>query len=244
METESAIPPFVFVDGRKYILAEDEELPERELLTKLTCPPRNISALVRWRLYLRQETDLYLLALYAGVLGSACTLRMFGVEAVLNGLMLTFTIVMLPYAYIAASRIYSGRHETMNVLRLLQIGLASCGRLVDLISTGKKVDNAVEIQLKYQFTTHEGSTFNTSFCTANINTIMKLSSETQKIIFYDPAQPRRNILFDALPEGIEFDDLDGIFRTNLSFLMTQLLWLCFMIAILPMICLFVFIFLC
>jgi hypothetical protein len=70
MATESTIPPFVFAYGRKYVLAETEELPEPEMFAKLTPPPRNVSAAVRWRMYLRQEMELLTLAVFIGLLGS------------------------------------------------------------------------------------------------------------------------------------------------------------------------------
>jgi hypothetical protein len=158
--------------------------------------------------------------------------------------MTAVAIPLLPVAYIFASRIYSGRHETLNALQLLQNGLAGKGRFVGLCSTGKKIDNAAEMQLQYQFTIQEGNTYNASFCMANVKKIMELSDESLKIIFYDPVQPKRNVLFDTLPKGIEFDDLDGIFRTHPLFLITQLLWLCFGIAVFPIIFLGVIAFLC
>jgi len=233
METEPSIPSFVFVDGRKYVLAETEELPEPEMLAKLTPPPRNVSASVRWRLYLRHESELLALALLLGLYSSVGMLLILGEDDFVKGLIIAMAAPTLPYVYVFTTRIYSEIRETLNMLQLLQDGLAGTGRFAGMCSTKKKVDNKPEMQLKYQFTTQEGNTYNASFCMVNVKKIMELSTESLKLIFYDPVKPSRNVLFDTLPKGIEFDDLDGIFRTHSSFLITQILWLCFCVAVFP-----------
>jgi hypothetical protein len=246
METESTIPPFVFVDGRKYVLADIEELPVPEMFEKLTPPPRNISASVRWRLYLRHEIELLTLAVFTGLGGCMIAMWMFaeiGV-AVMCHIMMVVALPLLPIACLFASRIYVGRHETFNALRLLQDGLVSTGRFVGICATEKKVDNAVLMLLTYQFTLQDGNTYNASFYMANVKKIMALSTESLKLIFYDPAQPNQNMLFDTLPKGIEFDEIDGIFRTKSSFLITQILWLCFGVAVFPIIFSLIIVFLC
>ena len=247
METEQTIPPFVFVDGRKYVLAETEELPEPEMLAKLTPPPRNVSPAVRWRLYLRHEMEILTLAVLFGAYSGVGIFYLFifgGNLATLNACLTMMVAPTLPIAYVFASRVYLGRHETLNMLQLLQDGLAGKGRFVGLCSTGKRIDNAPEMQLKYQFTTQEGNTYNASFCMANAKKIMELSTESLKLIFYAPAKPSRNVLFDTLPKGIEFDDENETFCTKSSFLITQILWVCFGVAVFPIIFFAVVVFLC
>jgi hypothetical protein len=245
MKTESTILPFVFVDGRKYVLAETEALPEPEIFGKLTPPPRKVSSQVHWRLYFRHEMELLCIAVFIGLCSSVGMLFAFGGDAGVFATMMTvMCLPALPIIVQSASRIYLGRYETANILQLLQDGFAGKGRFTGLCATGKKIDNAAEMQLKYQFTTQEGNTYNAAFCMANVKKIMALSDESLKLIFYDPAQPRRNMLFDTLPKGIEFDDESAAFRTKSSFLITQILWLCFGAAIFPVIFLVVIVFLC
>jgi hypothetical protein len=245
METESTIPPFVFVDGRKYVLAETEELPEPEMFAKLTPPPRNVSSTVRWRLYLRHEMELFTLAVFVGgAVSTVMTLILAADAPHVCGLVGTMFCSLLPFAYFAASRVYSGRHETRNALQLLQDGLAGKGRFAGICATEKVVDKVAEMKLTYQFTTQNGNTYNASFCMANVKKIMSLSTEKPKLIFYDPVKPSRNVLFDTLPKGIEFDEIDEVFRTKQSFLVVQILWLCFGVAVFPLIFGSVYAFLC
>jgi len=74
--------------------------------------------------------------------------------------------------------------------------------------------------------------------------LIKLSDESLKLIFYDPAEPSRTLLFDTLPKGIVFDDLNATFCTSPLLIVWQVFYLCLAFAAIPMITLAVIIFLC
>jgi len=144
MEPDATIPPFVFVEGRKYVLADPAELPEPEIFERLTPPPRNVSPSVRWRLLLRQESYLFVIALCMGI---CCTLGMMLVLGNDVGFMMAIALPMLPLLVTYVPRIYSGIRETSGIIRLLQDGFVGKGRFFGMCSTGKKIDNLAEIQL-------------------------------------------------------------------------------------------------
>ena len=232
MEPDSPISPFVFVDGRKYILAETEKRREPEIFAKLTPPPRNVSPLVQWRIFLSREGDLMLITLSVSILGSS------GVLCVLDGgiflgFMAATLVSLLPFAYTATIRVISAMRKSTGTIQLLQNGLPGRGRFCGMCATGKKVDNFAETQLKYQFSMEDGNSYNASFTTANIKQVMELADESLKLVIYDPAQPNRNLLFDALPKGIWFDENDEVFRTSLVPIYLQVLGLCLAAFALP-----------
>ena len=244
MDTESTILPFVFVDGRKYVLDETEELPEPEILGKLTPPPRNVSPSVRWRLFLCREMELLGIAVSMGILFTTGACFLFGgVFGDFSTLILVIVLPILPYTLAGIGRVYSGMRASSNHIQLLQDGLISKGRFYGMGSTGKKVDNVLEMQLKYQFTTQDGNTYNARFV-ADMRQVIKLSGESIKLIFYDPTQPNKHLLFDTLPKGVDFDGENGTFFTRLSYLILQMLWLCIAFSAIPVITLAVALFLC
>ena len=234
-ETESTIPPFVFVDGKKYVLAEAEERPEPDIFSKLTQPPRNVSSVVRWRLFLCREGDLWLLAFFLGALFCSGLSFLLGDDIPFFGFFTVFFVSVLPFVLISIDRTYSAMRASSNTIQLLQDGLAGKGRFFGMCATGKKVSHAVEMQLQYQFTTHDGDTCNAFFQEIDANKLIKISDESLKLIFYDPMQPNRNVLFNTLPKGIEFDEENGTFYTRPSFLMIQVLWLGIAFSAIPLI---------
>ena len=245
MEPPPAISPFVFVDGRKYILAETEERPEPEIFGKLTPPPRTVSPLVRWRVLLRSEMELLLIVLCMGTVCTVGILYLLGGDfAAFAGFLIVPLVPLLPIAFMKATKVILTMRQTTGIIWLLQNGLAGKGRFFGMGATGKTVDNFAEVQLQYQFTTEDGNTRNAFFVTAEIKKAMALADESFKLIFYDPAQPNRNLLFDSLPKGIVFDEFDGIFRTSPMLLYVQILWLCFVFAVVPAIIFVVATFLC
>ena len=239
MEPDSPIAPFVFVDGRKYILAETEERPEPEIFAKLTPPPRNASPFVRWRIFFRREGDLLLIVFAMSILCSCGALYVMGAEIVAGFILATLTS-LLPFVYSATNRVISAMRESTGLIQLLQSGLIGKGRFHGMCATGKKVDNFAEVQLKYQFSVEDGNSYNASFMVANIKQIMELADESLKLIFYEQAQPNRNLLFDSLPKGIWFDEFDAMFRTSPLAIYTQVLGLCIAAWALPAICFAVF----
>ena len=246
METETTTLPFIFVDGKKYVLDEDEERPEPEIFGKLTPPPREVSKAVEWRLFLCREGDLLLLAFFTGVLLCSGTLFIFGGDFrhfaswILGGVV----VPMLPFVLVAAHRISAGMRGSVMVIQFLREGLIGKGRFFGMKATGKVSRNAPEIEWRYQFTSEDGNTRNAYFVVTDIWKSLELTDESLKLILYDAIQPNRNILFDTLPRGIEFNETTGTFYTNPWFLMMQAFWLCFAFSAVPAIILLVAVFLC
>jgi hypothetical protein len=245
------IPPFVFVDGRKYVLAEDEERPQPEIFEKLTPPPRNVTAWVKWRLRLRRKTELLFIAFFVGSCCSGGILLALGNKFAIT-FMAAMCIPILPIAFIMIQRCLSDLRKSASDLRLLQIGFVGKGRFFGMCSSKKTVHNFPEMQFKYQFTMEDGNSYNTSFSMTDLMTDMMqytekmrgLSDESLKLIFYDPVKPSLNLLFDSLPKGIRFDDSEEKFCTAPSLLIVQILWLCATFAAVPLIVLTVYAFLC
>jgi hypothetical protein len=247
------IPPFVFVDGRKYVLAEDEERPVPEIFDKLTSPPRNVTAWVKWRVRLRRKMELQFTAFFAGCCCCAGILWALGVNAMIfNAFIGAMCIPMIPIVFIMAQRCLSDMRKSASDLQLLQNGFVGKGRFFGMCSTVKTVHNFPEMQFKYQFAMEDGNSYNTSFSMTDLMTdvmqhaknMRALSDESLKLIFYDPTKPKRNLLFDALPKGIWFDDSAATFRTAPLLLIIQILWLCVAFAAVPMITLTVYAFSC
>ena len=245
METETAVPPFVFVEGRKYILAETEELPEPEIFAQLTPPPRHISSQVRWRLLLCCESELLMIAMVIGGY-CGCGLGMLFIDgfALLASMVAVFFLSMSPLVIFALFRIHSAVRKRPNIIHLLQNGFVGKGRFVGMRSTGKTVDSCMEVELKYQFTAEDGNTRNAFIFVTDMQKLLTLSSESLKLIFYDPIGPSRNLPFDTLPKGIQFDDATGTFYTNTWFLIGQILGLCIAVTAIPAIIFGVYVFLC
>jgi len=246
MEPTPAIPPFVFVDDRKYVLAETEECPKPEIFEKLTLPPRNVSQWVQWRLLLRRETDLTGVALILGFNGGFVTLFAFG-DPGFTRFACYMMIVMSPWwvhVFFAIKRIYRVGRNHGNIIWLLQSGTVGKGHFFGMNSTGRKICNAAEMRLKYQFTTQEGNTYNMCFCTEDIKKVIKLSDESLKLILYDSEEPDQNVLFDSLPKGIWFDDFNGMFRTHPLPFIEQGSWLCAALVGIPAVTVAVAMFLC
>jgi len=244
-ETTATIPPFVFVDGRKYILADAEELPEPEIFARLTPPPRNVSQLVQWRLLLCRESDMLMIAIFIGALCGYGLGMLFIDSFEFVGFIMAGIIFPMSFFVISALfRIRSTVRNRSKIVHLLQNGFVGKGRFVGMRSTGKTVDNFTEVELKYQFTAEDGNTRNAFIFVTEMYQLITLSSESLKLIFYDPAGPSRNLLFDTLPKGIKFDEDTGTFCTSPLLLMGQIVGLCIAMAAIPVIIFGVYMFLC
>jgi len=254
MDTESTIVPFVFVDGRRYVLAETDELPEPEILGKLTPPPRNVSSSMQWRLILCREGELNIVATFLGAFFCFGTLFLLGGDlGDFASWMLAIGVPILPYVLICVNRICSGMRESSSIIQFLQDGLVGKGRFYGMAPTGKKhhtsgklSDNAriPEIHMKYQFAMQDGNTHNAFLTVTDMRQFIRLSDDSLKLFFYDPAQPNRNLLFDTLPKGIDFDEETGTFCTRPAVLLTQIVWLCVAFSAIPAITFAVAAFLC
>jgi len=244
-ETPKTIPPYVFVDGRKYILADAEELPEPEMFARLTPPPRNVSQLIQWRLFLSRESELLLIATVIGAL-CGCGLGMLFIEgfAFIGSMIGVFFLTMLPVIIPAIFRIRSAARKRSNIIHLLQNGLVGKGRFYSMASTGKTVDNLTEVELKYQFTAADGKTRYASLCVTEMRKLLALSSDSQRLVFYDPIGASRNLLFDSLPKGTKFDSATATFCMSPWFLIGQILGLCIAVTAIPAIIFGVYVFLC
>ena len=244
-ETTITISPFIFVDGRKYILADPEELPEPEIFSRITPPPRNISPLVLWRLFLCRESELLLIATFIGMC-CGCGLGWLFIDGfAFVGFIIMGTILpMFLFVLNAVMRILLAARKRLNIIHLLQNGLIGKGCFVGMASTGNREDNLPEIELKYQFTSEDGNTRSAFHCVTDMRKLMELSSASQKLILYDSIGPSRNLLFDTLPKGIDFDEATQTFYTSLSFLVVQIFGLCLAVSIVPAIIFGIYVLLC
>jgi len=244
-KTPTTIVPFTFVDGRKYILAETEELPEPEIFARLTPPPRTVSQLTQWRLFLSRELELLVIATVVGAL-CGCGLGMWFIEgfAFIGSMIGAFFLIISPSIVSALFRIRLAARNSSNIIHLLQNGLVGKGRFYSMASTGKTVNGLMEVELKYQFTAADGKTRYASLCVTEMRKLLELSSESLRLVFYDPVGASRNLLFDTLPKGTKFDSTSATFCTSPWFLIGQIFGLCIAVAAIPAIIFGVYVFLC
>ena len=124
-------------------------------------------------------------------------------EAVIHGMRrrafsrwVVLPLVLLPVVGVTLVLIRAVRG--LRDLRLLERGHVGAGRLVHQRETNVRVNNKPVVELSFDFEAHDGRTHRAK---ARVLDVGKLTDETMEPLVYDPAQPSRAAMLDALPGG-------------------------------------------
>jgi hypothetical protein len=92
---------------------------------------------------------------------------------------------------------------------LLRNGEAAKGMALDMEPTGTSVNNKQQMKITYEFTANDGEKHTAFYRTTETEAV---TDDPYEVLFYDPRNPKRIYLLDALPKAVELEEGDGSFR--------------------------------